>query len=196
VNADIKDGPNDSMVVASEGSHIKLALVAGVAQNGVIGSEGAMPWRLPTDLKRFKAITMGKPVIMGRKTFQSIGKALPGRLNVVVSRSKIKIDGVVGADSVEKAVEISRQWATQNKAEEICVIGGGEIYRQALEYADRLYITHILAEPPGDTLFVPIEEANWRIISQEKFAKGEKDTAETIFVIYERNTGITSALGH
>lgn len=191
MSADIKDGP-----AKGEGSPIKLALVAGVAQNGVIGAGGDMPWRLSTDLKRFKATTMGKPIIMGRKTFDSLPKALPGRLNVVISRSPVEVEDVVWANSVEKAVEISRRWAVENKAEEICVIGGGEIYRQALELADRLYITHILAEPPGDTLFVPIEEANWRIISQEKFPKGEKDTAETIFVIYERNTGITSQLSH
>ena len=166
---------------------ITIALVAGVAQNRVIGFEGAMPWRLSTDMKRFKAITMGKPVIMGRKTFQSIGGPLSGRMNVVVSRSDYKASGVVCVAGIDEAIELSSKWALANAADEICVIGGGELYRQFLSLADRLYVTHILAEPDGDVLFPSIEENNWQVISSERVAKGEKDSAETIFVIYERN---------
>ncbi len=172
-------------------SDIKIALVVGVAQNGVIGAEGGMPWRLSTDLKRFKTITMGKPMIMGRKTYQSIGKPLPGRLNVVVSRSGYDLAGynseeIKAASSLTNALDIAGEWARANGADEICIIGGGEIYRQSLAMADRLYVTHILAEPDGDTRFPSIDENNWRILSRQRIAKGEKDTAETIFVIYER----------
>ncbi len=174
----------------------KTVLVVGIAQNGVIGFDEAMPWQLSTDLKRFKAITMGKPVIMGRKTFQSIGKPLPGRLNVVVSRSGFMAEGVELAGNLDEAIEISQKWAKKNDAEEICVIGGGEIYRQSLPHADRLYVTHILAEPVGDTNFPPIDESDWRVLSREHVPKGEKDSAETIFVIYERNCGVDKGQGH
>lgn len=165
---------------------VKVALVVGIAQNGVIGFDGDMPWRLSTDLKRFKSITMGKPIIMGRKTYQSIGRPLPGRLNVVISRSGFVAEGVTSFDNVADAIAHASEWAQQNDANEICVIGGGEIYRQSLDLADRLYVTHIMAEPDGDTVFPPIEEAQWRVISREQFPKGEKDSAETLFVIYER----------
>ncbi len=173
-----------------------IALVAGIAQNGVIGFEGAMPWQLSTDLKRFKAITMGKPIIMGRKTYQSIGKPLPGRLNVVVSRSGFTAENCALARNLEEAIEISQNWAEKNQAEEICVIGGGEIYRQSLPLADRLYVTHILTEPVGDTNFPPIEENNWKVLSREHVPKGKKDSAETIFVIYERNSGVDRDQSH
>ena len=169
---------------------INVVFVVGIAQNGVIGFEGDMPWRLSTDMKRFKAITMGKPVIMGRKTYESIGRPLPGRLNVVVSRNEFEADGVCAVSSIEEAIEVSRKWAKINVADEICIIGGGEIYRQSLDLADKLYVTHILAEPDGDTRFPHIEEAKWRVLSSENVSVGEKDSAETIFVIYER---ITSA---
>lgn len=165
---------------------MKISLVVGIAQNGVIGFEGDMPWRLSTDLKRFKEITMGKPIIMGRKTYESIGRPLPGRLNVVVSRSGFSSQGVKSASDIEQAIEISKVWAAKNSAEEICIIGGGEIYRQSLELADRLYVTHIMAEPEGDTVFPPIEEASWRVVSTTRVPMSEKDSAETIFAVYER----------
>ena len=167
---------------------VKIAQVVGIAQNGIIGFDGDMPWRLSTDLKRFKTITMGKPIIMGRKTFESIGRPLPGRLNVVVSRGAYKADGVSSANSIEEAINISREWATENKVDEICIIGGGEIYRQSLPLADKLYVTHILAEPKGDTRFPDIDEAQWQVVSTERVPMGENDSAETIFVVYERNS--------
>jgi dihydrofolate reductase len=175
---------------------IKIALVAGIAQNGVIGFEGAMPWRLSTDLKRFKSLTMGKPVIMGRKTFESIGRPLPGRLNVVVSRSGYTAQGIESAGSLNEAIAKSKHWALEHEAEEICVIGGGDMYSQSLPFADRLYITHILAEPVGDTKFPKIDEEHWCVLSREVIPMGEKDSAETIFVIYERNRVDSDALGH
>lgn len=165
---------------------VLTSLVVGIAQNGVIGFDGGMPWRLSTDLARFKALTIGKPIIMGRKTFESIGRPLPERLNVVVSRSKFSAKGVESAGSLVEAMQISEDWCATNNVKEICVIGGGEIYRQSLEFADRLYVTHIMAEPNGDTVFAPIDEADWQVISSEEFPVSEKDTAATIFVVYER----------
>ncbi len=169
-----------------------ISLVVGIAQNGVIGFDGDMPWHLSTDLMRFKEITMGKPIIMGRKTYESIGRPLPGRLNVVVSRSGFQAQGVESADSLDKGIEISTSWANANGGEEICIIGGGEIYRQALELADKMYVTHILAEPEGDTVFPLIDEIRWQAVSSTRVPRGEKDSAETIFVVYERNSDIVN----
>ncbi len=165
---------------------LPVALVVAVAQNGVIGMEGGMPWKLSTDLKRFKRDTMGKPVIMGRKTFESIGKALPGRLNIVVSRSDFVADDVVHAQSVDAALFLAQGWAIENSADEICVIGGGQIYKETLGSASKLYVTHVLAEPEGDTRFPEISDAHWRPVEREEVPKGEKDTAETLYVVYER----------
>ena len=165
---------------------IPIALVAAVAQNGVIGMDGGMPWRLSSDLKRFKRDTMGKPVIMGRRTFQSIGKPLPGRLNLVVSRSGFEADGVETFATLAAAIDRASEWAQENGAEEICIIGGGQIYRESVDKADRLYITHVLAEPEGDTHFPEIEQSKWRPVSRESVPKGDKDEAETLYVIYER----------
>jgi len=163
-----------------------IALVVAVAQNGVIGMDGAMPWHLSTDLKRFKRDTMGKPVIMGRRTFESIGKALPGRLNIVISRSDFVADDVVHATSIEAAFFLADGWAKENGAEEICVIGGGQIYQEAIDRAAKLYVTHVMAEPDGDTQFPEINASAWEPIEREEIHKGEKDTAETLYVVYQR----------
>ncbi len=165
---------------------IPLALVVAVAKNGVIGMEGGMPWHLSTDLKRFKRDTMGKPIIMGRKTFESIGKALPGRLNIVISRSEFSADDTVHANSIEAALFLAEGWAKENDADEICVIGGGQIYGETLSLASRLYVTHVMAEPDGDTRFPEISEAEWRPIEREEVPRGEKDSAETLYVVYDR----------
>ena len=168
-------------------SDISLALVVAVAKNGVIGMDGGMPWHLSTDLKRFKRDTMGKPIIMGRKTFESIGKALPGRLNIVVSRSVFTADDTVHANSIDAALFLAEGWAKDNDIDEVCVIGGGQIYRETLPKASKLYVTHVMAEPDGDTRFPAITEAEWTPIEREEVPRGEKDSAETLYVVYERN---------
>ena len=165
---------------------LPLALVVAVAKNGMIGRDGDMPWKLSTDLKRFKRDTMGKPIIMGRKTFHAIGMVLPGRLNIVVSRSEFSVEGTVHANSIENALEIADKWGRENESEEICVVGGGQIYRETISLADKLYVTHVMAEPDGDTRFPEIVEAEWHPVSREEVPKGEKDTAETLYVVYER----------
>ena len=167
-------------------SDISLALVVAVAKNGVIGMDGGMPWHLSTDLKRFKRDTMGKPIIMGRKTFESIGKALPGRLNIVVSRSVFTADDTVHANSIDAALFLAEGWAKDNDIDEVCVIGGGQIYRETLPKASKLYVTHVMAEPDGDTRFPAITEAEWTPIEREEVPRGEKDSAETLYVVYER----------
>ncbi len=160
----------------------KVALVVAVAKNGVIGAKQTMPWRLATDLRRFKAITMGRPVIMGRKTFQSIGRPLPGRLNVVVSRGGFSCEGVVVAPDLSEALAAAHERAPG----EVFVIGGGQIYEAALPIADRLYVTHVDAEPVGDTHFPVIDARVWETVSSESVPAGEKDTYPTRFVIYDR----------
>lgn len=167
-------------------SDVPLALVAAVARNGVIGMEGGMPWHLSSDLKRFKQDTMGKPVIMGRRTFESIGKALPGRLNIVVSRSDFVAPDIVHANTIEAALFLAQGWAADHDAQEICVIGGGQIYGETIARSSRLYITHVMAEPEGDTRFPEISEADWRPVQREVVPQGEKDSFETLYVVYER----------
>ena len=167
-------------------TELPVSLVVAIAKNNVIGMEGDMPWKLSTDLKRFKRDTMGKPVIMGRKTFQAIGKVLPGRLNIVISRSEFVAENTVHANSIEAALFLAEGWAKENGAEEICIIGGGQIYAATLPLASKLYVTHVMAEPEGDTKFPEILDAEWRPVEREEVPMGEKDTAETLYVVYER----------
>lgn len=160
-----------------------ISMIAAVAKNSVIGADNDMPWRLSTDLKRFKAVTMGKPIIMGRRTFESVGKALPGRLNVVVSRSEgLDFDGAEVVVSLDNA--ITR--AAETGADEIMITGGGQIYSLMMEKADRLYITEVDAEPEGDTFFPDISLEDWMIVHEEQVLKGERDSADTVYRIYER----------
>ena len=165
---------------------MRIEIYVAVARNGVIGNEGEMPWRLSTDLKRFKAITMGKPVVMGRKTWESIGKPLPGRRNIVVTRDRdYRADGADVAPSLTAALEMARSDPTV----QVAVIGGGEIYRQAIEMADTLHVTHVEAEIAGDTRFPVIDPAIWKPVKRESVPAGERDTYATEYVIYERMAG-------
>lgn len=161
---------------------MKVTLVVGIAENGVIGRDGGLPWRLSTDMRRFKATTMGKPVLMGRKTWESLPRRpLPGRRNIVISRDRgYEAAGAEVAPSLEAALALARG------AEEVCVIGGGEIYAQALPFADRLDVTHILADIDGDTRFPPIDPQTWYAVSSADIPAGEADSHATRHVVYER----------
>jgi dihydrofolate reductase len=160
-----------------------IALVAAVADNGVIGVGTGLPWRLSSDMKRFRALTIGKPVIMGRKTYETIGKPLAGRRNIVVTRRKdFAAEGIVVASSLDAALTL----AAEGAPDEIMVIGGGEIYAETIGRADRLYITHVEAKPEGDTRFPPIDPAIWRAGPEERLPAGEKDSAATRFIVYDR----------
>jgi dihydrofolate reductase len=159
-------------------------LIAAVAANGVIGSANAIPWRLPSDLKRFKAITLGHPVVMGRRTFQSIGRPLPGRDNLIVSRGDFQAAGTTTVASVATALALADTLAGEGG--EVFVIGGAEVYRQALPLADRLYITEVEAAPDGDAWFPKIDPALWRVVGREKMPRAVADSASASFVTYER----------
>jgi dihydrofolate reductase len=164
-----------------------ISIIVAIAENGVIGRDNGLPWRLSTDLKRFKAITMGKPVIMGRKTWDSIGRPLPGRANIVVTRDAgFAVEGVDVAHSVADALAVGRKRAEEAGAEEICVIGGGDIYRQTLPLADRLHVTEVKGAVEGDTHFPFIDPGHWREVSVEDIPPGEKDSHATRYIIYEK----------
>ncbi|MBX9450977.1 dihydrofolate reductase [Neoaquamicrobium sediminum] len=163
---------------------MKVTLVVAIAENGVIGRDGDLPWRLSTDMKRFKATTMGKPVVMGRKTWESFPKRpLPGRHNIVITRDRAYL--AEGAD-VASSLDEAMQFARADGAAEVAVIGGGQIYAQALPDADRLDVTHVLATVDGDTRFPPIDPQTWYVVSEEAYPAGEKDSHATRHVIYER----------
>ena len=137
-----------------------ISLIVAASTNNVIGVAGELPWRLSDDLKRFKALTLGKPIVMGRKTFDSIGRPLPGRQNIIITtRPEFVAEGCDVVSSPDAALAIA------GDAEEVMIIGGGEIYSQSLPLAERLYVTHIMAEPEGDVLFPKIDENEWRVIS-------------------------------
>jgi dihydrofolate reductase len=162
----------------------RLSLIAAVARNGIIGRDNRMPWRLPSDLKRFKALTVGHPVVMGRKTFQSIGKPLPGRDNIVVSRHAFAADGATVAPTL--AAAMARADSAAGAGGEVFIIGGAEIYRQAMAMADRLYITEVALDPEGDAAFPAIDPAVWRVTAREKVKQPEGDTAASSLVVYDR----------
>ena len=159
-----------------------ISLVVAASRNGTIGRDGGLPWHISSDLKRFKAITMGKPVVMGRKTWESLPrKPLPGRRNIVVTRSASY--AAEGAEVVATAEEALRLAAG---AEEICVIGGGEIYRLFLPRADRIYFTEVHLTVDGDTQFPALDPTQWREVSLEEVAAGEKDSAGYVLKVLER----------
>jgi dihydrofolate reductase len=165
-----------------------LALVAAVADNGVIGQAGALPWRLKSDLRNFRAITMGKPVVMGRKTYLSIGKPLAGRTNIVVSRNRdFAAPGIIVASSIETALAVARGDALRRTADTIVVIGGAEIYAHVIERADRLVITRVHLRPEGDTLFPVIDPALWREVERGEHRPGPDDAAAFTVLVYERH---------
>jgi dihydrofolate reductase len=164
-----------------------ISIVVAISENGVIGRDNGLPWRLSSDLKRFKAITMGKPIVMGRRTWGSIGQPLPGRVNIVVTRDPdFTAEGIEVARSVEEALAIARKRAEEAGADEICIIGGGDIYRQTLPLTDRLHLTEVMGRIEGDTHFPPIDPADWRKVSVEELPAGEKDSHATRYVVYDR----------
>ena len=150
-----------------------ISYVVAVARNGVIGREGGLPWHISTDLKRFKEITMGKPVVMGRKTWDSLPKKpLPGRRNIVITRQAgFRAEGAEVVTTPEAAIELC------GDAPEIAVIGGGEVYRLFWPHVDRLYLTEVDLEVAGDTHFPAVDPAHWREVAREVHPKGEKDSA-------------------
>lgn len=160
-----------------------LAIIVAMASNRTIGINNSLPWRIPEDLKHFKALTMGHYMIMGRKTFESIGKPLPGRTTVVVSRDRnLKIDGCVVAHSLQDAI------AAGVSDSQIFVVGGAEIYAQALGLADRIYITEIQQDVVGDARFPEFDRMKWREVSREVHHQEMPESLDFHFVEYRRNS--------
>ncbi len=163
-----------------------ICLIVAAAENGVIGLQGKMPWHLPAELKYFRARTIGKPVIMGRKTFQSIGKALPGRDNIVVTRDVgFTAAGAEVVASLRAAILRARNIAARTGALEIMVIGGGEVYAQALPLADRVYFTRVALRPEGDATFPELIPEMWRLTSHAPIVTAASEPTATACV-YDR----------
>ena len=162
---------------------MRLSLIAAVADNGTIGRDNDLPWRLPDDFRRFKALTMGHHLLMGRKTWESIGRPLPGRTTVVISRRPLTVPaGVELAASVDSALEV----AALAGDDEAFVVGGAEIYRQLLSRADRIYLTRVHAEVDGDVRFPEFDETDWRLVAQEEHGADERHALPFTFVTYDR----------
>lgn len=160
-----------------------VSIIAAVASNGVIGRQGDLPWHMPTDLRRFKRLTMGHHLVVGRKTWDEVGKPLPGRIMVVVTRDRsFRPEGATVVHSVDAALSAARG------DDEVFIAGGGEIYRQALPLADRLYITRIHAHVEGDTVFPEIDENEWHVIDREDYDADERNPYPFSFLVYERRS--------
>ena len=168
---------------------LQIVLLVAVADNGVIGAGGAIPWRLKTDQQRLKAMTMNRPVVMGRKTFLSLRRPLPGRTNIVVTRdANFRGPGAVVTTSLADALMVATGDALRRSATEIAVIGGAEIYAQWMEFADRLEITEVHARPEGDTYFAAIERADWEEVARVRNSSGPDDSADFSYVTYRRRS--------
>jgi len=158
-----------------------ISIIVAASQNGVIGANNRLPWRLPADLKRFKQITLGHPILMGRKTFDSLGKPLPGRTNIVITRNKdLKTCGALTAPSLEDAIRLCRD------DEELFLIGGASIYEQALPLADRIYLTLIHQDFEGDTLMFNLDKTTWKEVSRQDFSANADNSFPFSFILLER----------
>jgi dihydrofolate reductase len=164
-----------------------IILVAAVAENGIIGRGNALPWRLKSDMAHFRDLTMGKPVVMGRKTYESIGKPLKGRTTIVVTRdAAFAAPAIVIAPSLDAALTAARGDALRRNTDTIIVAGGADIYAQAMARATRLAITQVHMRADGDTRFPPIEAAFWREVARTEYPPGPDDAAAFAFVNYQR----------
>ena len=157
-----------------------ISLIAAMDKNRLIGVKNGLPWHLPADFKHFKEVTMGKPVIMGRKTFESIGKALPGRKNIVISRAGFAAEDVSVVDSIEKALEAVAG------ADEVMIIGGASFYEQMIDRADRMYLTYVDAECEGDAWFPGFEANDWDVIEEKSYPADDKNNYAFRIVTYQR----------
>lgn len=165
----------------------RIAFVVAVARNGVIGRGGTLPWRLSSDLKTFRRITMGHPMVMGRRTFASLGKPLDGRDNLVVTRdASFSAEGAEIFHDVPAALARAADLAQTRGVHEIMVIGGADLYAQLLPIAGRLYWTEVAAEPDGDTVFPPFDRTRWRETSRERLPRGPRDDHDADLLILDR----------
>jgi len=157
-----------------------ISLIAALDKNNLIGAADRLPWHLPAEFKHFKKVTLGKPIIMGRKTFESIGKPLPGRQNIVISRQGFAAEGITSVSSIETALQVIKD------APEVMIIGGANLYQQMINKADRMILTHVDAECEGDVWFPEINADTWEIISEEHYDADEKNNYNFNIITYQR----------
>ncbi|MEE4208536.1 MAG: dihydrofolate reductase [Parvularcula sp.] len=168
-------------------SGTQIALVAARAKNGTIGKSGVLPWRMKDDLAWFKKVTLGKPVVMGRKTYESIGKPLPGRTNIVVTRQgDFEAEGVIVVHGLERALRIAEIDAEKNGSGEVCIIGGGEIYAESLARAHRIYLTTLESDVEGDTEFPELDRDEWVSVSVGRIEKGDGNEHDALLEVWQR----------
>ena len=174
---------------------VSIAMIAAVADNGVIGVNNALPWRIPADLKYFKRLTLGKKIIMGRKTFESIGSPLPGRKNIVITRNvdwQCASQDVDIVHSVEDALARAVNLSLRDNNSEVMVIGGEQVYRDVLNRADRLYITRVFTKVEGDATFPAIDEHQWREVGRQEHGDPTSDQLACAFTVLDRVTSQTA----
>ena len=168
-------------------SSIKVSIIVAMSENRVIGKDNQLPWRISADMKYFKQITMGRPVVMGRKTFESIGRPLPGRKNIVVTRqASWRHDDITIFYNVEEALDFAIGEAQRDNQDEVMVIGGSEIYRQVLPICDKLYVTRVHAQIDGDAFFPNFEGSNWRLSFQQIVEPLGNDQYTCSFMVYDK----------
>jgi len=166
---------------------IKLSIIVATSKNRAIGKDNQLLWHLPEDLRYFKRVTMGKPIVMGRKTFESIGRPLPGRLNIVVTRQHDwQHEGVKVVHSIDDALALAESYSIIDGSEEVMVIGGAEIYQAALPKAQRLYMTHVDIDIEGDAFFPVIDDTQWHEVARESFSASQKTPYDYAFCVLER----------
>jgi dihydrofolate reductase len=166
---------------------MKIVLIAAFAQNRVVGINNALPWHLPEDLKYFKRTTSGKAIIMGRKTYDSIGRPLPNRTNIVITRnSEFKADGVQVVSSLKAAIELAKEVNFINGVDEVMIIGGASIYQESLPVAERLYLTHVHANVEGDAYFPEVDFSQWQESSRDDYSASDKNPYDYSFVVYDK----------
>jgi dihydrofolate reductase len=164
-----------------------ISLVVAVADNGVIGRDGTLPWRISADLKTFRRLTMGKPLIMGRRTFQSLKKPLDGRDNIVITRNAgYRPEGTIGVRDFAAALDVARECARARGVDEIAVIGGTTVFAEALPIADRIYKTEVHGRPSGDAFFPAVDWAGWKEVSREDLPRGPNDDCTASLVVLDR----------
>lgn len=168
---------------------MRIAMIWAMAENRVIGRNNKLPWHLPNDLKYFKKLTTGKPVIMGRKTYDSIGKPLPNRINIVVTRDESwSADGVKVVNNLQSAIDLADAECLISGAEEVIIMGGAEIYKQALPQADRLYITFVHDEVDGDAYFPEFDLSAYQELARERFAADGPNPYDYSFCVFDKTT--------
>ncbi len=171
---------------------IKTSLIVAMSTNRTIGKDNQLPWHLPADLAHFKKVTMGKPVIMGRKTWESIGRPLPGRENIVVTRRELPSRaGIHVVADLDEAMAVAHVKAKANHAGEIMIIGGAQIFEQTVEYSDRIYLTTVVADIEGDTFFPPLNEERWVVVHRDYIAADERSSYPCIFEVLEKRSDAT-----